>query len=146
MPRNNITVNITVNDAFAFLRNLMMQIPLKPVVAIPQEAQTRICTFSIHYRIHYYYYFFFSCTVLSLSLINKRPFSGENVIKSAFPFPLILKWQTVLINHDCNTLCGMIRYGIFTRQKLGFVFNLRQELIGCITSNLMCLSFFHIAV
>lgn len=67
MPRNNITVNITVNDAFAFLRNLMMQIPLKPVVAIPQEAQTRICTFSIHYRIHYFIFFFFMYRALPLS-------------------------------------------------------------------------------
>ena len=67
------------------------------------------------------------------------PFQGKKVNKapsllSPLPLPLIILHFTVLINHDCKTLCGLIQDVLFTYWHLLLI-------RGCMTSNFSYLWF-----
>ena len=75
------------------------------------------------------------------SLISPPPFQGKKVNKPPsplsplpLPLPLIIPYFTVLISHDCKTLCGLIQDVLFTNWHLLLI-------RGCVTSNFSYLWF-----
>ena len=59
---------------------------------------------------------------------NKPPFLFRERKLISLPSPLSFftnKCWTVLINHNCKTLCGLIQHGLFTNWKFRFVFDPR---------------------
>jgi len=67
---------------------------------------------------------------------NLPPFQGKKVIKPYVSFKhlppyshnQINQCETVLINHNLkNTSCQLLQYGLFTRWKFEFVFDLRRH-------------------
>ena len=65
--------------------------------------------------------------------VNKPP-SLLNPLPLPLPLPLIILHFTVLISHDCKTLCGLIQDVLFTNWHLLLI-------LGCMTSNFSYLWF-----